>query len=164
MPGYGIAGAREGAGLLPWTWARERLANAWKYFIVTSRPGRPPHAQPVWGIMLGDVFYFSTSPTSAKARNLARDPACTVTVDWGDHGSEEAVVLEGVARIERDAAIIKKFVAVYEPKYDWKLDPIPGDVYAVDPRVVIGVGAEPFAETATRWTFSEKRSVVRQAR
>jgi hypothetical protein len=153
MPGYGIVGPKEGAGLLPWSWARERLANAWKYFIVTSRPGRPPHAQPVWGIMLGDIFYFSTSATSAKARNLARDPACTITVDWGEHGSEEAVVLEGVARIERGVDVIKKFVAVYEPKYDWKLDPIPGDVYAVDPTVVIGVGAEPFAETATRWTF-----------
>ena len=27
MPGYGVVGPEEGSGLLPWSWAQERLAG-----------------------------------------------------------------------------------------------------------------------------------------
>lgn len=150
MPGYGILGPKEGVGVLPWSWARARLAAARNYFVITTRPGGPPHAQAVWGVLIDDVYYFSTSETSRKARNLARNPACTVAIECD---GDETVVLEGIAREERSRAVIKKFVAAYEPKYDWKMDPMPGAVYAVDPTTVFGIGADPFAETATRWTF-----------
>jgi hypothetical protein len=31
MPGYGILGPDEGSGLLPWSWAAERLSHARNY-------------------------------------------------------------------------------------------------------------------------------------
>ena len=155
MPAYGIAGPREGAGLLPWSWARERLAAAHNYFVITVGPDGAPHAQAVWGVLVDDVFYFSSDSTSRKARNLAANPACTVAIECE---GEETVVLEGTAREERSRRILKKVVAVYEPKYDyeWNWDPMPGAVYAVEPRVVFGIGAAPFQDTATRWRFGAR--------
>jgi hypothetical protein len=39
MPGYGIAGADEGSGLLDWSWAAQRLTEARNYWVGPS--GRP---------------------------------------------------------------------------------------------------------------------------
>ena len=153
MPTYGIVGPKEGKGLLPWSWARERLSAARTYFLITIRPDGSPHAQAVWGVLVDDTFYFSTSETSRKAKNIAVNPACTVAIECD---ADETVVLDGTAREERSKAVIREVVAAYEPKYDWKMDPMPGAVYAVDLRTVFGIGAEPFAETATRWTFARR--------
>ena len=40
-PGYGIAADEE--GLLPWSWAAERLTVARNFFIATTRPDGRPH-------------------------------------------------------------------------------------------------------------------------
>ena len=150
MPSYGILPADEGAGLLPWSWAVERLSAARNYWLTSVRPDGRPHVQAVWGVWLGNLFLYSTSETSRKARNLALNSACAIAIECGVN---ETVVVEGTAYQEHDAAVIARFVAAYEPKYDWKMDPIPGGVYGVRPALVLGIGAEPFAETATRWTF-----------
>ncbi len=71
MPGYGIADANSGSGLLPWNWAVERLQKARNYWISTTRPDGRPHAMPVWGVWYDNQFYFSTGRESRKARNLA---------------------------------------------------------------------------------------------
>ena len=47
MPGYGILDANSGKGLLPWSWATERLAKARNYWVATTRPDGNPHAMPV---------------------------------------------------------------------------------------------------------------------
>jgi hypothetical protein len=150
MPAYGILPADEGEGLLPWSWAVERLEAARNYFVATNWPGHPPQVSAVWGVWIDDRFYFSSDDTSRKARNLAADPACTVAIDVTDN---ETVMVEGTASKEDQAQIIRRFVKVYEPKYDWSMDPMPGAVYAVRPLKVLGIGAEPFAGTATRWSF-----------
>src|SRR5213078_895996 len=67
MHGYGILDADSGKGLLPWTWATERLAKARNYWVSTSRPDGNPHLMPVWGIWLDDAFCFSTGTKSRKA-------------------------------------------------------------------------------------------------
>jgi hypothetical protein len=38
LPGYGLVGETEGEGLLPWSWAADRLTAARNYFIATTRP------------------------------------------------------------------------------------------------------------------------------
>ena len=51
MPGYGIAAADEGSGLLPWSWAAQRLTSAQNYWVASIRPDSgAPHAMPVWGM------------------------------------------------------------------------------------------------------------------
>ena len=93
MPDYGISGADEGEGLLPWEWAAERLSVSHNYMVATTRPDGRPHVMPVWGVWLDDAFYFSTGRQSRKARNLGANPHCVVSTDR----AEEAVILEGLA-------------------------------------------------------------------
>src|SRR4051812_37041343 len=113
LPDYGIVAENEGEGLLPWSWAQERLAAARNYFIGTTCPDGRPHLMVVWGLFLDDRFLFSTSARSRKAKNLAAEPRCTVTPDNG----EEAVILEGVAGPLEDAALRARWVAAYQAKY-----------------------------------------------
>src|SRR5262245_15397529 len=91
---YGIAAADAGDGLLPWSWARDRLAAARNYFLSTTRPDGRPHVMVVWGLWVDDVFYFCTSKRSVKARNLAANPGCVLCP--GD--ADAAVIVEGRAR------------------------------------------------------------------
>jgi hypothetical protein len=158
MPGYGLLGAQEGAGLLPWSWAAGRLAESLSYWVVSQRPGGGPHAMPVWGVWLDETFYFSTGERSRKARNLETDPRCTVCAERTD----EAVIVEGAARRVGDPLELKRFAEAYNHKYDWNFAPAPGGVqdgygntgrvFAVTPGVVFGFGQD-LAGSATRWRF-----------
>ena len=71
---------------------------------------------------MDDSLVFSTSETSRKARNLARDPRCMITTDVAD----EAVIVEGEASVlslSADAGLLQRWVAEYQSKYDWEMDP-----------------------------------------
>ena len=46
MPGYGIAGPTDGTGLLPWSWATERLTWSHDYWVATVRPDGTPALSP----------------------------------------------------------------------------------------------------------------------
>jgi Pyridoxamine 5'-phosphate oxidase len=151
MPGYGIVPEGEGEGLLPWSWARDRLVAARNYLVATTRPdGGGPHVMPVWGLWLDETFLFSTGKTSRKAKNLAHNPRCVVC-PAGD--AEEAVIVEGVARPFEYAAALKPFFAEYERKYGMDVSSMGEPVYLVVPRVVFGQIEKTFTKSATRWTF-----------
>ena len=93
MAGYGLAEGDE--GMLPWSWAEERLTRSHDYWCATTWPDGRPHVMPVWAVWLDGALWFSSAPTSRKARNLERDPRCVLTTD----DALEPVVLEG--RVER---------------------------------------------------------------
>jgi hypothetical protein len=146
-PGYGFVGADEGEGLLPFSWATERLAASRNLWVHTTFPDGRPHAMPLWAVWVGERIVFSTGRDSRKAKNLDRDPRCVITTESG----QEAVVVEGTAaRVEMDDA----FVAAYREKYDFDITTM-GDepVFAVTPTRIIAVDEERFVTTPTRWTF-----------
>jgi hypothetical protein len=149
MPGYGIR--QEPDGLLPWSWAVERLASARTYWLSTVRPGGRPHAMPVWGIWQGDVFYFSTGKRSRKARNLARNSKCVVSVEAGS----AALIVEGSADEVTNPALRQQFTGLYGPKYDWDMKDFAEPIYRVRPAVVFAFrsGDGDFTGSATRWDF-----------
>src|SRR5687767_2835628 len=91
MPGYGIQGPDEGSGLLPWSWAIERLTASHDYWVATVDRDGKPAVMPVWGAWLDDAVWFSSSPASRRARNLEHDARCVVTTD----DALEPVVVEG---------------------------------------------------------------------
>jgi nitroimidazol reductase NimA-like FMN-containing flavoprotein (pyridoxamine 5'-phosphate oxidase superfamily) len=151
MPGYGIADATSGKGLLPWSWAVERLTKARNYWVATTRPDGNPHAMPVWGVWIDDAFYFSTGTQSRKARNLAENPRCVIGCEIGP----DQVIVEGVAELQDDAELRRKFAEAYQAKYDWDTEGFSEPFYAVRPAVVFGFTTTPgdFTASATRWTF-----------
>jgi len=147
MPGYGISEDLEGA--LPWSWAEDRLASGRNYWISTVRPDGRPHAMPVWALWHQGVLYFSTSRTSTKARNLLANPNCTVTSESGD----EALIVEGLASVIADPAVLQPIWDAYKAKYDWDVQGEP--MFAVTPSVAFAFleTAAAFGTAATRWTF-----------
>jgi hypothetical protein len=152
LPDYGVAPADGGAGLLPWTWAVERLERARSYWVATRRPDGSPHLAAVWGLWLDNAFHFSTGGRSRKARNLAADGRCVVTPDH----AEESVVVEGIANRTTDPASLSTLLAAYQRKYGSGFpDPVHNPVFTVRPLVVFGViERDPeFSDTATRWVF-----------
>jgi Pyridoxamine 5'-phosphate oxidase len=152
MPGYGIASADGGDGLLPWSWAVHRLERAHRYWLATTGAAGAPHLAAVWGLWLDNRFQFSTGGGSRKARNLAADPRCAVTPELAD----EAVVVEGLASRVADPAELSTLLAAYRHKYGSGFpDPLQHPVFTVHPRVVFGIieREEQFTTTATRWVF-----------
>ncbi len=110
----------------------------------------------VWGVFLNNIFYFSTGGETRKAKNLAKNAHCAVA----NENADSAIFLEGVARIENNVPLIKKFIKLYERKYKWDMSAMAGDMislkqptYAVYPTVVFAQIEKTFAKTATRWTF-----------
>jgi len=152
-PGYGFPKGNK--GLLPWSWAEQRLKKSHNYWITTVKPDGSPHTMVVWGLWQDGRLLFSTGGKSRKARNLARNPNCVVCTEHAN----EAVIVEGTAEIA-DIAARRKFLAKYTGKYDFDMSSMTDDilamkepVFAVRPHVVFGLWEKHFQGKSTRWKF-----------
>lgn len=152
MPGYGVLPAAEGRGLLPFSWAEERLAASRSYWLATVAPDGRPHVMAVWGVWCDGALAFSTGGGSRKARNLASEPRCSVATERAD----EPVVVEGAAReVPVGTAPYDRIVEAYRVKYDVDPAALDSPIFEVRPRKVLGFieAEEHFLGAATRWTF-----------
>ncbi len=152
-PGYGFPKGTK--GLLPWSWAEQRLRKSHNYWITTVKPDHTPHTMVVWGLWQDGCFLFSTGSQSRKARNLAQNPNCIVCTEHAN----EAVIVEGVAEIA-DVPMRRKFLPAYERKYKFDMSTMKDDilsmkepVFAVRPRVAFGLWEKYFQSRSTRWKF-----------
>lgn len=162
MSDYGVPA--DVADALPWSWAQERLVGNKNYWVVTASAAGRPHSMPVWGAWVpdDDTFWFSCSPNARKARNLAENPRCVVTVD----DTVECISVEGQTRLvdpAQDATDLDRAVAAYVVKY-WD-DPAEHEAmrefflshatFKFTPEVAFGIieREEEFAQKATRWRF-----------
>ncbi len=130
MPGYGIVGPTQGSGLLPWSWAEQRLAASRNYWVASSWPDGRPHAMPV------------------------ADPRCVVTTE----NAVEPVVIEGTAEVVTDPEALARMLALENAKYqtDYSielLDPAVNATIRVRPRWAFGLAEEDFTGSPTRWVF-----------
>jgi len=152
-PGYGIVGANDGLGLLPWSWVKGKMESCRTFWLATICPGTEnasearPHVMPVWGVWVNDAFFFSTGRKSRKGQNLVANPSCTVANDDG----EEAVIIEGKASVVQDPAMLKGIASVYKKKY--KMDPrsMGEPIFKVQPAKVFSFIEKSFPNSATRW-------------
>jgi hypothetical protein len=152
-PGYGLPSSSK--GLLPWSWAEQRLKKSHNYWITTVKPDGAPHTMVVWALWQDGRLLFSTGSKSVKARNLARNTNCVISTEH----AEEAVIVEGVAEIA-DVAARRKFLPAYQRKYKFDMKGMKEDilsmkepVFAVRPTVVFGLWEKYFVEKSTRWEF-----------
>jgi hypothetical protein len=153
MPGYGLSESSK--GLLPWSWAEQRLKKSHNYWITTVKPDGSPHSMVVWGLWQDGRVLFSTGSKSRKARNLAHNANCVVCTEHAN----EAVIVEGVAEIA-DVHARRKFLSMYQPKYKFDMSSMKDDilsmkepVFAVRPRVVFALWEKHFQSKSTRWIF-----------
>lgn len=156
MPGYGTLAPTEGTGLLPWSWAVERLTSSRNYWLATVTPGGGPHVMPVWALWDQDHLWFSSSLGSRKIRNLRADPRCTITTE----DAIAPVVVEGVAEIV-DPRSLERLLALENAKYSTDygidmLDPTRNATVRVLPRWAFGLDSNDFTGSPTRWLFEEE--------
>ena len=153
-PGYGFP--EDTKGLLPWSWAEQRLKKSHNYWITTVKPDGSPHVMVVWGLWQDGLFLFSTGSKSRKAQNLAHNAHCVISTEH----AHEAVIVEGFAKVANVAAR-RKFLPPYERKYKFDMSAMKADilsmkepVFAVRPRVVFGFWEEHFQSRSTRWKLN----------
>jgi hypothetical protein len=160
---------RYGFDPLPWSRPRDQLANDTPsrdiaFVLGTTRPDGRPHAATVGALWHDGDIYFTSGAGARKARNLAEDPACTVSARLGDID----IVMEGEATRVTDRATLEAVVARYQAG-GWPAEvegdaftapfsapsagPPPWQLYRFTFHTAFGVAtAEPYG--ATRWRFS----------
>ena len=156
---------------MPWSAVAERLARAadpgQDVFTVlgTIRPDGRPHAAPIGSLWIDDAWYVVTGPGTQKGRNLAHNPACTLTarLDGMD------VVFSGEAQRVTDHAELEHVADVYR-RHGWPAEvagdaftapytapsggPPPWNLYRIATTSVVGVGSAADVTGATKWTFA----------
>jgi hypothetical protein len=167
-----------GAPPIPWAKVRSRLEQGLTQapgtggtdrhtcWLATVNPDGSPHVVPLGALWVDDAFYFNAGPTTRKARNLAHDPRCVITVATHDFD----LVVEGNAAEVTDRATAQRIAEVYRAE-GWEATvneadasltapysapsagPPPWYIYQVIPETVYAFGtAEPYG--ATRWRFA----------
>ena len=156
-------------GDAPLTWSRARSALSGDptadvtYFLGTCRPDGTPHAAGVGAQWLAGDLYFTSNAAARKARDLAVNPRCTVSVRLP--GID--LVLDGSAERVTDPGLLEQVAAGYrEGGWPAEVDgdavtapfsapsagPPPWQVYRFAFHTVVGVATvEPYG--ATRWRF-----------
>jgi hypothetical protein len=100
---------RYGSAELPWSRPRDILASDTPdadltFFVATMRRNGRPHSAGVGAVWVDDALYFTSGPGTLKSRNLAVNPACSVSVRV--RGID--LVLEGEAYRVTDASTLER--------------------------------------------------------
>jgi len=154
MPGYGTLPPDAGTGLLPWSWAFQRLVDSHDYWLATVWPDGRPHVMPVWGVWLGGCLWFSSSRGARKTQNLLAHPPCAVTTDQ----AREPVVLEGHGELVADPDRLAELLVAENAKYGTSygpemLDPAVNATFRIVPRRAFGLTEDDFTGSPTKWVF-----------
>ncbi len=154
---------------LPWSAVLERLEESSSKetltVLGTVTPEGRPHAAPVGAMWIDGAWYMVSGPGTRKARNLAHNPACTITT--GLTGLD--VVFEGQAQRVTDAIELERVAEVYRG-VGWPVTvegdmftapytapsggPPPWNLYRLVCERVFGVGHGDPLNGATKWTFA----------
>lgn len=157
---------RYGNPALDWNRADEALTAgpaSGTSILGTVGPDGRPHAAGVGAAWLDDGLYIVSGPGTRKSRNLAANPACTVSASL----SGIDVIIEGDASRVTDAATLERVAAYFRDK-GWPAEvqgdaitapysapsagPPPWYLYEVTVHTAFGVAsAQP--DGATRWRF-----------
>jgi PPOX class probable F420-dependent enzyme len=155
MPGYGVRPAGDGTGLLPWSWAQERLVASHDFWLASTGPDGEPHLMPVWAVWMAGALWFSSSNDSRKTRNLRANGRCSLSTD----DAAAPVVVQGIAEIVADADDLRQLLDGENAKYGTNysidsLDPASNTCFRVRPVKVIGLDTADFTGSPTRWTLT----------
>ena len=147
----------------PWENTVERLKQGGPTWLATVNPDGTPHLVPVGAGWVGETIYFTSGQGTRKRANLAQNSHCALS--FSAEGFD--IVVEGHARITRDAATVQRVAEAYNP--DWPAraqdgalvapfyaptsGPGPYDVYEVELTRVFAFGTSEQTNLSTRYTF-----------
>jgi hypothetical protein len=154
-----------GSAVLPWSRPHDLLAlGVPESNLATTRPDGRPHAAYFGALWHDGDIYLVSGPGTRKSRNLAANPACTVSTRL--EGID--LVLEGEATRVTDRPTLEALAALYRDG-GWPVEvegdaftapysapsagPPPWYLYRFTFHTAFGVAtAEPYG--ATRWRFA----------
>lgn len=132
----------------------------------TVLPDGRPHAASVGAMWIGGAWYVVSGPGTRKSRNLASNPACTLTAKLPSMD----VVFVGEAHRVTDAKELERVASVYRG-VGWPAEvegeaftapytapsggPPPWYLYRIACEQAFGVGTVTSVNGATKWTFDE---------
>jgi hypothetical protein len=134
-------------------------------WLATTSPDGHPHLTGLGPLWVSGAFYFTTGATTRKARNLARDPRCTLAVS----ATEFDLAVEGDAALVDDTDVVAEMARRWaDGGWPCRVDdtgvaltaeysapsagPPPWRVYRLTPReATVVLAAAPGG--ATRWRF-----------
>jgi hypothetical protein len=133
-------------------------------WLATINPDGSPHVTGIGALWLDDAFWFETGEHTRKARNVVRDPRCTLSI--ATH--EFDLVIDGDAHQATDPATVARLAEVWAEDWPCRVDdsgialtadfsapsagPPPWHVYRITPRAATALWVlEPGG--ATRWQF-----------
>ena len=160
-PNLGLGAAAYTEDMLSWEYVDSRMRAALNYWIASAGTDGRPHAVPVWGAWLDDIFYFVGA--GRKIRNLRANPQAVVHLESAD----EVVVIEGrfeeISRRDRvflerlDEDFVRKYTT-YRPSENLdnpeESSNVPVGLFVVYPQTVIAWSG--FAHNATRWRIASR--------
>ena len=104
---------RYGSPALQWSRPRDLLAASAasniSFFLGTVRPDGRPHSAAVGALWHDGDLYIVSGPETRKSRNLAANPACTISV--GLQGID--LILEGEVTRVTDQPTLEKVAGLY---------------------------------------------------
>ena len=140
-------------------------------WLTTINPDGLPHVTAVGAVWDNDTFWFQTADRTRKAKNIAHDPRCvmSLTLDGFD------VVVEGTAEKVTNPDDVARIAEIYATRGGWPVEPDesgtgitapfnapglgppPWFIYRLTPQAATSVlGPSNSEGGSTRWTF--KRS------
>ncbi|AOS93142.1 pyridoxamine 5'-phosphate oxidase family protein [Mycobacterium intracellulare] len=153
---------------LPWARALDAMkalpSEETPQFLGTVRADGSPHSAGIGSIQHGGHIYFTSGPATLKSRNLAANPACTLSfrlpgvdlvLDGVAHRTTDGRELDEVTARYRDSGwpCERDGDAVTAPYSAQSAGPPPWYLYRFVARGAVGVAtAEPHG--ATRWRFA----------
>ena len=160
---------RYGSAELPWSRPRDIMTtdtptSNLTFFVSTVGPDGRPHSAGVGAVWVDEALYFTSGPGTRKSRNLAANPACSVSV--GLEGVD--LVMEGEVHRVTDRSTLEHLADVYRtggwpasveddaltaPFSAPSAGPPPWELYRLDLHRAFGVATEE-PHGATRWDFA----------
>jgi hypothetical protein len=143
-----------------------RSPNRSTFWLTTLNADGSPHVTSVGALWHAGSCWFQTGGHTRKAKNIARDGRCTISV--ATKGFD--VMVSGEARRVSDRAVLAEIAALWA-KGGWPaeldktgtgitapfnaptLGPPPWFVYEVAPRTATAVGTAEDTPGSTRWRF-----------
>ena len=115
------------------TWAdvAARLASSRSYWLATTGADGSPHVAPVWGVVVGDALFVYSERSTAKARNLARDPRAVIHLE----SAEDVVIVHGalqdLGRPDDQDGVVAALADKYRQPEDRRYLPSADDAFDV---------------------------------
>jgi hypothetical protein len=143
-----------------WSDVAARLALAPRYWLVTINRDGSAHPSPVWGVVLADDFYWYTSRSTLKARNLDHDPRMSLHLE----SAHRVVIVHGEAVDQgdprRDREVMEALDAKYDSTGEEEYLPSHNDLYDVlfrmIPRRALLWDLDDFESSQQRWRDTDE--------